>query len=310
MVPRTAAAKTCSRTLSHGFARLRWITSTAVVHQPSSNIQPISSKSSFTDFFQPPPTTTNPPTTSPEIISRQMEQEAKEFARLSELHDPKTFPAPHIPPQIQPDLPRPALRALFALHNAAENFVTHDNLDAAIDAAFARSNQATTMMYKHRTEWKLAELEEEVDKIRGSDSVTDDMRHLRELRDREERRQTDFTTQRTVVYSSPMLGPEGKDQVSFWSHSKAESRELAVRAALYGVEPVGKRTRPGLEAVEEHLAVSKAKAKALKKGKKELSKWANNLAMMEGEEEAIGRQRPLRRRRSKSRPSPEAPAES
>ncbi|KAG8877992.1 hypothetical protein FRB98_006417 [Tulasnella sp. 332] len=278
---------------------LRSITTTTSIHQSTPSTVGSAAKSSFTDFFQQPSSstlTTSKPSEESEEAHHSTKNLEKEYARISQLRNLKTFHAPLTPPPIQPDLPRPALRTLFALHHAAENFVTHENLDMVIDGAFARSNQLTTMMYKHRSEWKLSELEEEVDKIRTSDSVTDDMRHLRDLKDREEMRQIDFTTQRTNLYLAPTLGQEGRDQVSSWSHTKAESRELAVRAALYGVEPAGKRTRPGLEAVEEHLAVTKAKKKALGKADKELSSWRSTVS-----KELSGKQGVIWGRRGKPR---------
>ncbi len=138
---------------------------------------------------------------------------------------------------IQPELPRPALRGLFALHQTAERFVTRENLDQVIDDTFGPSNYGPSS----RAEMSLEDLEERMNN---------------------RRRMTKFTTfPEARITLDPLSskgsypGRSGPKPIPFDGESASDVtqqqiRESEVKAALYGMEASRDQLTPGLEAVE------------------------------------------------------------
>lgn len=163
------------------------------------------------------------------------------------------IPKDSVIPEIQPDLPRSELRALFALHHAAQNFIHRDNLDAAIDAAFLHAN---TQNYHHarRIEMRLSDLEERLQKNRQQDKFIDGLDQEVVSMIRRQTMSHAVHGGKGTRWDAPPMNSTKLSRIQSATMTIDESRDRAVRAALFGMEAVGKEVKPGLEAVEEHLA--------------------------------------------------------
>lgn len=184
-------------------------------------------------------------------------QIAKRQQEVQRKLDKRRIPIPSDPdfiPQIQPDLPRPALRALFALHHDAQNFIHYDNLDIAIDTAFANAN--ATLTHIPRTEMNLQDLEDRLQSQRQQDDLSDGLNATAESAMRKIAAGHRVHGGRSFRYDAPVLTMDRLDQIQTRAMTKTEERDLEVRAALFGMERVDKTVQPGLEAVEEHLATN------------------------------------------------------
>lgn len=187
-----------------------------------------------------PPQTLNPSSSEIDLNSKPSGFEPKHPHR-----HPKSKP-------IDPKLPAPALRRLFALHHASRNFITPQTLDRAIDAAFATSNHLTP--YPTRVEKSLRELERDISARRTEDQQTYPFAPMgqveTELRDQKRLRELE-------TYGASMRTSDGGNMqmpVHGQAHSQGVARESEVRAALYGVEQTGDVTMPGLDSLEDELA--------------------------------------------------------
>ncbi|KAG8952426.1 hypothetical protein FRC04_004486 [Tulasnella sp. 424] len=197
-----------------------------------------------------PPQTLNPSSSEIDLNSKPTGFEPKRPHR-----HPKSKP-------IDPKLPAPALRRLFALHHASRNFITPQTLDKAIDAAFATSNHLTP--YPTRVEKSLRELDRDVSARRTEDQQTYPFGPMGPV---ETERQEQKQLRDLETYGAGMRTSDGGSipmPVYGQAHLQHSARDSEVRAALYGVEQAGDVTMPGLDSLEDELA-----AKRLEKSRRE-----------------------------------------
>lgn len=164
--------------------------------------------------------------------------QSSDYSTSSPLPSKATNTRSEPPSPIQGDIPRPTLRSLFALHDEARGFITLDNLDQAIETAFASSNHQP---WKLRIESKAFHLDQAVkqrqqaSKLRPADRAEE---HMMEL------------IPSTRLENQTPRQKDGKP-LTLDSTKQEKEREHAIKAALYGMEPSGSKLVEGLEGVEE-----------------------------------------------------------
>ncbi|KAG8904066.1 hypothetical protein FRB99_002337 [Tulasnella sp. 403] len=159
---------------------------------------------------------------------------------------------------IQSDLPKSSLRSLFALHHAAQHFITPETLDSAIETAFATSNTMAATSFSQRFERGLQDLENHVKTLRGQDSWAYLQKEGEEapfIGDTKSDRYSYTVGVRKASLPNYSAMPEGAGTITAprIMMEKLQAREMAVKAALYGVEPDGTQFYPGLDVIEDEL---------------------------------------------------------
>jgi len=136
------------------------------------------------------------------------------------------------------------LRDLFHLYHSTRDFITLENLDEAIESAFALSNRNDA--FYRRNESSLHELEKALQARQAHDKLMQLPEH------------GEATSSSYYLNVPPR---KFNDPTHTLPKSEAPSipsiREVAVRSALYGLDVYDKTPLPGLEAVEEELATRK-----------------------------------------------------